>query len=223
MEEPWYSSKLCSSPSFDEHKTARIGCIVNTVLGAGADVYAKDTHNSTPLDLAIAFNCAEMMQLLKFSAKSIQKGWGLDESDVRLQTVMAMKPEKSLSNLDLPEPVSKEILRKPMSYMSYLSPKDIEWIAHNGGDLTGSEKSIPDRYGDSSESVLQEAAERGLIEVMTYLGDLAKVNDDPQVVLLLLIKNSDNEKIKFSMNYAAATLHFACKGNFATLRCWSFS
>lgn len=65
--EPWYMAKrLWQDPIFQEQDSPSISLIVKLLLSTGSDVMAADTYLRTPLDLAIEYDCQEMIQALQF-------------------------------------------------------------------------------------------------------------------------------------------------------------
>lgn len=163
MEEPWYSQKRCTQPTFTEHDTVRIGSIVSTLIAAGADVNALDRSGRTPLDLSLMLECHEMTAALRFSHPKIQKSLQLEEMDLRLQIELALKQKPSVIGQNSSDPVMKEVLENPSKYLSRLTSSDIDRI------VSYHENNSTMPFYDEAP-LLQIAAKYGLTEIVERLG-----------------------------------------------------
>jgi ankyrin repeat protein len=198
---PWYSSNYSLSPPGTIHDTARVGGIVKSLLAAGASVTATDSTKNTPLDLALAYGCQEMIRTLRSTATEVQKSWEVGPTDPRFQTEIALRQRAGISALNLPTESLQDVLRKPVQYLSLLDHKDVDWIAKHGGDITGAESDFPEA------SLLHVAAGGGLTEIMESLGNLARFFDNPDSVRALL----KPKNTRYYAESVAPTLHVACK------------
>jgi ankyrin repeat protein len=201
--EPWYSMTHWSD-KLEIQNVCGISVIVKTLLSAGSDTMAIDTFHRTPLDLAIEYDCQEMIQALKFTVEPLKNKWNIEPEDQKLETIIARK-RSSLSLMDPWEPSVRELLLNPSSYLPYLTLDDIEWISqHNGGNTSGVHKNgsiVP-----SGQSLLYVATSNGFAEMVNSFGQLACVNDNPKRVLARNPEYSEDAAIE----YLAPMLHVAC-------------
>ena len=200
--QPWYACAWQHMPPFTEHDTARVGEIITMLIAAGADIAAKDSDHLTPLDLALIYGCKAMVNVLKSETTQLQHSWKLETLDGRLQTAVALNHRPSLAARHVPGVPLQELLRYPQRYLSCLDREDIDWIAKNGGNITGSQTNY------SESSLLQIVAERGLTEIMEDFGDLAQIFDDPLSVRDLV---DQCDKARQYPSYVSPVLHWACK------------
>jgi len=135
-DQPWYTSKYNTSATFDEDDTARVGGIIKALLGSGADALAVDSLKYTPLDLAIEYNCPEMIRALSFSSEEVQKKWEVLPQNLRLQTILALKQPAGLGSLRLPKSIRMELFENPSRYLPLLQHQDVVWMSRNGLDVT---------------------------------------------------------------------------------------
>jgi ankyrin repeat protein len=184
-----------------------IGLVVQSLLLAGSDAIAFDSFHQTPLDLAIEYDCQEMVRALQFTAETVQKGWKIEPEDRRLQTVIALK-SSSLSIMALQEPSRQEIFQNPSTYLSFLTSDDVEWMAKNGGNVTGFDAATT--TPSSGQSLLYVATSQGFTQLVESFGPLARVNDDPKIVLARIHELYGDSKYNPAIEYFAPTLHVAC-------------
>ncbi|KAF4634858.1 hypothetical protein G7Y89_g3236 [Cudoniella acicularis] len=207
--EPWYAAtgtrgtrrgpKELDNPS--------IGLTVKALLLAKSDPMALDSFGRTPLDLAIEYGCPEMVRALQFSADLVQKNRKTEPEDRRMETVMALKSQ-SLSKMGLQESSLQQILENPLTYLPLLTFEDVDWMARNGGNITGVDETkspLPFR-----QSLLYIAASNGFTELVESFGFLACVNDDPKIVLTRINELSSDSEYNPEIEYLAPTLHTAC-------------
>jgi ankyrin repeat protein len=204
--QPWYAPRQPTVTSTDQDNPS-IGLTVKTLLLAGSDAMATDSLYRTPLDLAIEYDCQEMVQDLQFSAELVQNKWNIEPEDRRLQTVMALK-NSSLSTIGLQEPSRQQIFQNPSTYVSFLTFDDVEYMSKHGGNITGVDetKSIP----SSGQSLLYVAASKGFTQLVEGFGRLARVNDNPKIVLSRTHELSGDSKYNPPIEYLAPALHVAC-------------
>jgi ankyrin repeat protein len=163
-------------------KYLSIGLVVKQLLSAGSDVMADDSYCQTPLDLALQFDCQEMIRVLGFAASLLSNKHYLKPEDRRLSTLLALKGSNvsPLSKMDLLDPSRDYIFRNLSTYLPFLTFDDIEWIAKNGGNITGFDEAKP--IQSSGQSLLHIAASNGLTQLVESFGALACFNDDPMIV-----------------------------------------
>ncbi|KAH6665101.1 ankyrin repeat-containing domain protein [Halenospora varia] len=205
--QPWYASGDRSSFPATIQDNPSISLTVRELIMAGSDVLAGDFFQRTPLDLAIEYDCQEMVNALKPSYDLVYEKWKLTPEDLRMQSLMELKG----SNLFMPslsEPSSQEILGNLSTYLPFLTFNDVEWISKNGGNITG----INEATGElsSQPSLLYIAASKGFTSLMRTFGDLPVFNDSPKSVRARFENLPDAEKNKLDINLLAPTLYVAC-------------
>jgi len=210
--EPWHASRW-PSMKYPSQDSPDIGLIINTLLSAGSDVMAADTSRRTPLELALDYDCKEMVKALQFSAELVQNNWGIDNRR-KLQTIIALK-NSSLSTIDLPDSVRQDIFENPSTYFSYLTLDDVEWMSKTCGNITGVDEGKP--APSSGESLLYIAVSNGLTQLVESFGPSARVNDDTKSVLARIHEQSANDKYNPPIEYLAPTLHVACARELSNL------
>jgi ankyrin repeat protein len=210
--EPWYREGW-HSPNSKVGEPPSIGLAVKILLSAGSDVTAIDYYYQTPLDLALQYDCPEIIQALEFSAAPLRKKWELKPDDRRLTTFLALKRLRNppLSKMDPEDPSRQELFDNLSTYLPFLSADDVEWIAQNSGNVTGFDESK--RILTSAESFLHIAASKGLIQLMESLGPQARINDDPKIVLVRIKEQlAVDPKYSPGVKNLAPALHVACTG-----------
>jgi ankyrin repeat protein len=209
--QPWYTvERRWQDPTFKEQDSPSISLIVKTLLSAGSDVMAADKYHRTPLDLAIEYDCQEMIPALQFSAVLLRKKWDVKPKDRRLSTVLALKKTKisSLSTMDPEDPSRQEILENVSTYLPSLTLNDIEWISQHSGNITGADASKP---LSSGRSLLHIAASKGFTWLVKGFGPLARVNDESKSVLQRIHEQlSTDPKYNPGIENLSPTLHVAC-------------
>jgi ankyrin repeat protein len=207
---PWYAPRRNPDECpIQEHPN--ISLIVKTLLSAGSDAMAADTpysYSPTPLDLAIEYDCREMVQALEFCTETVEERLSISPGNQRLKTIMALR-NPSLSMMILKEPICQEIFQNPAAYLPILNYTDIEWITQSGGNVTGMTGDIPNL--STGQSLLYIAASNGYPDLVKSFGALARVNDDPDEVLARIKQRSEkpsDEPLK--LEYLAPILHVAC-------------
>ncbi len=172
---------------------------------------AVDSHNQSPLDLALRYDCQEMIEALEFSTLPLMKKWLLEPDDPRLPTLLALKKLKSspLSEIDSEDLLCQEVYDTLSTYLRFLSFEEIMWSAQKGGNITGFDESKP--IPSSGESLLYIAASTGLTQLVETFGTVARTNDDTETV-----RRRINEQLAVNPNFnprvkkLAPTLHVAC-------------
>jgi hypothetical protein len=172
---------------------------------------AVDSHDQSPLDLALRYDCQEMIEALEFSALPLIKKWLLEPDDPRLSTLLALKKLKSspLSDIGSEDLLCQEVYDNLSAYLRFLNFEEIMWIAQNGGNITGFDESKP--VPSSGESLLYIAASTGLTQLVETFGTLARTNDVTETV-----RGRINEQLAVNPDYnprvekLAPTLHIAC-------------
>jgi ankyrin repeat protein len=76
----WYRDGK-HSPASEVKEPPSIGLAVKMLLSSGSDTMAVDCDYQTPLDLALRYDCQEMIQALEFSAVRLMKKWELKYND----------------------------------------------------------------------------------------------------------------------------------------------
>jgi ankyrin repeat protein len=206
----WYAEGIYSRETKCEEPT-NIGLVVKILLSAGSDIMAVDSHHQSPLDLALLYDCQEMIEALKFSALPLMKKWRQKPDDLRLPTLLALKKLKSspVSVIDSKNLLCQEVYDNLSTYLRFLSFEDIIWISQNGGNITGFDESKP--VPSSGDSLLYIAASTGLTQLVETFGTLARTNDDTETV-----RGRINAQLAINPNYnprvkkLAPTLHVAC-------------
>jgi len=210
-DQPWYTEQQSwEDPTLKEPDRPNISLVIKTILSIGSDPMATDTNRRTPLDLAIEYDCREMIKALQFSTVLLRKKWDLKPKDRRLLTVLALKETKipSLLTMNSEDPLRQEILENAWKYLSFLTLDDIEWISQHGGNITGVDGSKP---LSSGRSLLQISASKGFTWLVEGFGPLARVNDDSKIVLQRIHEQlSIDPKYNPGIENLAPTLHVAC-------------
>ncbi|RFU29562.1 hypothetical protein B7463_g6755, partial [Scytalidium lignicola] len=202
----WYASKYMDRPNLYDHDTTRIGTIVKSLLAAGADPTVLDSRNKSPLELALSYDCLEMVQALNFTVDEVQKGLGLEPKDFRFYTEVALNQRTRIGCRDLPEDARQEILCHPARYVASLRFDDVDWLIQNKANLTnGDDETIHLSNGDS---FLHVVASNGLTEMMESLGNLARFYDDPSLVKSRLLKAGYKNDY---LGHFIPILHAACQ------------
>lgn len=86
----WYKSNYETKPQLSDQDSSRIAVIVKDLLMAGADVNELDRNGQTPLDLALLFDCREMLAALRSAHPDI-KCQQLDEVNHKLAIELALR------------------------------------------------------------------------------------------------------------------------------------
>jgi ankyrin repeat protein len=200
---PWYAPNHEDNPS----TSPSIGSSIEALLLAGSDVGATDQNNRTPLDLAIEYDCQEMVQILQFSVDSVRKEWYIDAKDQSLQTVIALK-DPYLSRKGLAELPLRQIINDTSKYLQFLTLNDLEWISKNGGNITGRDEGKP--ILSAGKSLLYIAASKGFARLMESFGHLASANDRPEAIPGQTLEFFSDPDHYPEIKYLAPTLHVAC-------------
>ncbi|PMD16247.1 ankyrin [Hyaloscypha hepaticicola] len=206
----WHAEGIYS-PETKFQELTNIGLVVKILLSAGSDVMAVDSHDQSPLDLALLYDCQEMIEALEFSALPLMKKWLLEPDDPRLPTLLALKKLNSspLSDIESEDLLCQEVYDNLSTYLHFLNFEEIMWIAQNGGNITGFDESKP--VPSSGESLLYIAASTGLTQLVETFGTLARTNDDTETV-----RGRINEQLAVNPDYnpqvekLAPKLHVAC-------------
>lgn len=181
----WYALRPHRGDEAMTKKHPSIGLVVKQLLSAGSNVMAGDSHRQTPLDLALQFDCQGMIQVLGFAASLLSNKHHLKPEDRRISTLLALKglnvsTLSKMAKMDLQDPSRDFIFRNLSTYLPFLTFDDIEWIAKNGGNITGSDEAKP--IQSSGQSLLHIAASNGLTQLVESFGALVCFNDDPKIV-----------------------------------------
>ncbi|KAH8807526.1 ankyrin repeat-containing domain protein [Xylogone sp. PMI_703] len=203
---PWYT---LSTPkvAHEDKDIPSIGLIAKALLSAGSDIKATDMARRTPLDLAIEYDCPEMIRALQSTAELIQEGRDVGSTDRRLQTVLALK-SSSLSTMNLEEPLLQDIFQDPSIYLTLLTFDDIEWISKHRGKIAGEDDlNSPSPAG---QSLLYIAVSNGFTQLVEGFGSFARANDVPKTVLARTRKLYKEFKSHPPIKYLAPALHTAC-------------
>lgn len=87
----WYQKQSYqSNPSLSDQDSSRIGCIVDNLLAAGADVNSLDAKGQTPLDLALRSDCREMISAIRNAHPGI-KCEQLEAANPKLEIELALR------------------------------------------------------------------------------------------------------------------------------------
>lgn len=197
-------------PLSNGHDTARIGVIVDLLLGAGANVTATDSDRVTPLELALAYSCKEMISRLQFTLAAVMKQLAMrtGRKDLTFSALVSLEKSNPLRTLIIPETFLQEVCQHPAQYIHLLQPEDIDWIASQNGVVTGANN------GYTHASLLHLAAENGFTEILCQLGSAAKTFDDPESVLALI---QGSNFINQYLEFVTPTLNVACTRKLANL------
>ncbi|KUJ10009.1 ankyrin [Mollisia scopiformis] len=199
---------LCSSTTTStEQYSFNIGHIVKALLSAGSATEAtrQNIHNQTPLDMAIEYDCKEMVQALESSIVQVQDYRKLEVGDRRLETLAALRRPMSVRELD--ESACQEILQNPSFYLPYLTPSNVEWTLQQCREPTGAGE--PTSALSTLLPFLCVAVASGFAESVESCGSLARINDDPKAVLARI---QDEAKVpeEYSPIYSTPMLNIAC-------------
>lgn len=176
------------NPTFIEDDTTRIGGIVKSLLAAGADFTITDSSISkrTPLNLALAYGCQEMVEILWSATNEKHPSYRSDPHNARMETLVALNRKVPIDSRQLSDVAIQELLRYPSRYLLMLDHEDINWIANNKVD-------IPNANSDySGYDLLESAAQRGLTEIVTRIGTSAKIFDNIDAVREHIQKSGRN-------------------------------
>lgn len=185
--------------------------IVKSLLSAGSDVLAFDHRQQTPLDLALEYDCREMIQALECSSVLLREKRMFKSEDQRLSTFLALKmlEDSPVSRLHRHHRASEQIFQNVSTYMPILSNDDLEWMAQNGANITGFDDSKP--IQTSGQSLLHIATANGMVELVESFGKLARINDDPKIVLARIhAQLAVDPKYNPGLENLAPALHVAC-------------
>lgn len=196
-----YSTQEISCTIYADQANLSIHYIVKALLSAGSDATAADISYKKPLDLAIQYGCEDMVLILQSVARVTEN----NSYDQRLQTVMEPR-NLSPFTMDLQEPSS--LLKDPHAFLSFLALDNIEWLATQGGNITGvDELTPPSSYG---QSLIYAAISHGLSRLVDSFGPLVRFNDDPKAVLERIHKLDEKSEYNPPIEYLAPALHMAC-------------
>ncbi|RDW87374.1 ankyrin-1 [Coleophoma crateriformis] len=210
--EPWYASTKHAVTSTDQVNLS-IGLIVETLLLAGSDAIAVDSSWQTPLDVAIMYDCQEMIQTMQFETVQVQKKWDIKPEDPRLPTLVALK-SLSLSTKDLQEPSLQHIFQDPLTYLWFFTFLDIKQMLKENSDIAGVEAVELTAF---KQALLYIAAAKGFTQLLESFGNLVRVNDDPSVVLARIHELSSDSEYSPEIEYLAPTLHVVCARKFSDM------
>ncbi|KAH8648295.1 ankyrin repeat-containing domain protein [Tricladium varicosporioides] len=205
--QPWYTSEDRPGTLAIVQDNPSITLTVKELLVAGSNVLASDSFRRTPLDLAIEYDCQEMVNTLKSFYDLVHEKWNLKSNDLRMQTIMQLKGP-NLSKLALSKPSSQEIVENLSTYLPFLQFDDIEWISKNGGNITCMNESTGEL--SSQPSLVYVAASKGFTSLMRTFGDLAVFNDNPETVQARLKDLPDADNSQLHIKLFAPTLYVAC-------------
>jgi len=206
---PWYSS---NREEDDSSISPSIASTIESLLLAGSDTAATDSSYRTPLDLAIEYDCQEMIQTLQFSVNNVFKNWSLDSKDQTLPTVIAMS-NPYLSGKILAEMPLTQIVNNPSRYLRYMTLSDLEWVSKNGGNITGRDEGKP--ILSSGKSLLYIAASNGFKHLIESFGHLARANDRPEAIPGQTVELFSDPENYPQVEYLIPTLHVACGREFS--------
>ncbi|RDW73411.1 ankyrin-3 [Coleophoma cylindrospora] len=210
--EPWYASTKPVVTSTDPANLS-IGLIVETLLLAGSDAMAVDNSWQTPLDVAITYDCQEMIQIMQSETMQVQKQWNIQPEDRRLPTLVALK-SRFLSTKDLQEPSLQHIFQDPLTYLRFFTFHDIKQILKENNDVAGVEAVELTAF---KQALLYIAASKGFTQLLESFGTLVSVNDDPSIVLAKIHERSSDSEYDLKLEYLAPTLHVVCARNFSDM------
>ncbi|TVY33699.1 Ankyrin [Lachnellula occidentalis] len=212
--QPRYEYKYQSNKSTSSiPENPSIGRIVDEVISAGCDPMANDSSYHTPLDLAIRYDCQEMVQSLKGSTELLRKKLRMEPENLTLQVMVAMK-NPSFHNTNLPLLIRQQILRNPLTYIPFPTHDDIEWMIEQ---RTFTEDETNSRSSISGKTLFYIAVATGLADlVKTAWNGLATLNDDPEVVLKD-IQDAPEGEDGLGLEIFAPALHMACSREFSNM------
>lgn len=190
-----------------------IGAVVKTLLCASssAAVLATDKNNLTPLGLALQNDCREMISELKFMASDLIAKWHLKPEDLKLPAILALKaqPPSPLAAMDLDDPIRTELILNLSKYDTFLTVEDLTWISQKRGKITGTDDGTSVLLSD--QSLLHFVALKGHAKLMENFGVLARVNDDPKILLEQIhTQLSIDSKYNPGLHNMTPILHVAC-------------
>ncbi|RDL32415.1 Ankyrin [Venustampulla echinocandica] len=213
-EHPCYTPSVRATSELHHEDNPSIGLTIRSLLLAGSDAAATDSNSRTPLDLAIEYDCQEMVQALQFSIDLVRKNWSIDAKDQTLETVIMLK-DPYLSTKRLSEFSLEQIIHDPSTYLPYLTLNDLEWISKNGGSITGRDEMKP--TPSSRKSLMYIAASKGFTHLIRSFGQLARANDDPEIVLAQIMELFSDPEHYPEIKYLPPTLHIACTRELSNL------
>ncbi|KAG9233790.1 ankyrin repeat-containing domain protein [Amylocarpus encephaloides] len=201
----WYTRKRNSARSAAPHQLG-ISLVVKTLLSAESKTLCLDSLYQTPLDLAIQYDCQEMVQALEFSAEEVQRSREIVSDDPRLRTVIALK-SRSLSTTNLQDSILQELFKNLLTYLPLLNFDDIKWISGYRGNIAGASGQDLSSPGLTSMYI---AASHGYVELMQNFNFIARLNDQPQKILARIQEFSKDPQYDPAIQHLSPMLHVAC-------------
>lgn len=170
---------------FSSYEAPRVGGIITQLIAAGADGHSRDTNGDIPVELAVKYDCKDMIYCLAYTLDHRQEIPLMGNFLPTLQATSEVQQQDSTRPLD--EMILQELIRYPPQDLSFLSPQEMDWIMKqrkNENDVV-----IKDQYQGNSTLVLR-AAEKGLTELVDRLGDELRYHSDPQAVYQETLKSN---------------------------------
>ncbi|OKL59576.1 hypothetical protein UA08_05228 [Talaromyces atroroseus] len=206
---PSHSHNWRPTPPKPLHDTRLIGNTVSMLIDAGAYVTARDSDGKTPLDLAILYECQQMVDSLRHTVTDVPKYWDTNQKYDVFSTVVALNQMPRVSALESADISLQDILADPAHYINILSMPDLEFLLKAGADFTA------ERSHFTKISFLHSSVRSGRLDFIEKLGSAMKTFDDADFIKRVLEENG-NRKINYPP-YFEPMLHVACNQELSNL------
>ena len=177
--QPWYASEYESTPGYSVHFTAGVRGMVASLVESGADRAALDMFQNSPLDLAIANECQEMIEVLwKMRLPNTATDKARSQEAKMQAEVDFILRKGSLQNI-------AEVAQRPRHYLKHLLAEDVRILVHHWETmdiecLVSKQPSDTERRQSSHPFVTlsNAVASNGIINLLEPLTERFRLFDD---------------------------------------------